>query len=184
MKGSTLIGLLGAVAAYPFMLASIAMSPWFNVYNNALSDLGNVANNGPVAYVYNIGLVLAGLLVAIFAVYITSSRRSGATSAWSIPLAIGSADLALIGVFSEDAGRIHGIVSLIFFLIMAITLLIYSYASWPLGSPRVGAISLFFGIASALIWFIPWPWRGVAIQEATTSGMTAVWLILVALKNT
>jgi hypothetical membrane protein len=35
-------------------------SPWFNHYNNALSDLGNIAWNGWVAFIYNFGLIFSG----------------------------------------------------------------------------------------------------------------------------
>ena len=41
-------------------------------------------------------------------------------------------------------------------------------------------LALGFGILSAIVWFTGWPWSGVAIQEAVASGMTAVWLLLVA----
>lgn len=96
---------------------------------------------------------------------------------------IASFDLALVGVFSENTGSIHGVVSEVFFVMMVITMLAFSYVSWPLGSPRIGAVALIFGILSSFIWFIKWPWPGVAIQESITSGMTAIWLLLVAFKS-
>jgi hypothetical membrane protein len=71
----------------------------------------------------------------------------------------------------------------VFFLMIVVAMLAYSYVSWPLGSPRIGAVALAFGILSAFIWFNSWPWSGVAIQESVTSGMTAVWLLLVAFKT-
>jgi hypothetical membrane protein len=105
------------------------------------------------------------------------------TLVWTLPLVVSAADLAMVGVFSESFGHIHGVVSEIFFLMIVVTLLAYSYVSWPLGSPRIGAVALVFGILSAVIWFVGWPWTGVAIQESVTSGMTAVWLLLVASKT-
>lgn len=182
MRKLRIFGVVAALAAYPFILASIALSPWFNFYNNALSDLGNTVSNGQVGYVYNVGLVVAGVLIISFAVVLSREAPDRRVLIWTVPLVISSLDLAMVGVFSENAGRIHGVVSEIFFLMIVVTMLAYSYVSWPLGSPRIGAVALSFGIFSALIWYLSWPWSGIAIQESATSGMTAIWLILVASK--
>jgi len=172
------------LAAYPFILVSIALSPWFNVYNNALSDLGNTVSNGQVGYVYNTGIVLAGVLSVSFVVLLSREFRNPLVYVWTVPFAISGIDLALVGIFSENTGHIHGTVSEVFFLMIVVSMLAYSYVSWPLGSPRIGAVALAFGILSAIIWFVSWPWSGVAIQEAVTSGMTAVFLLLVAARLT
>ena len=174
--------MIAALAAYPFILASIALSPWFNIYNNALSDLGNTVTNGQVGYVYDAGLVVSGALVLVFAVLASKGSRDRRTLVWGVPLMVAALDLAMVGVFSENTGHIHGVVSEIFFLMIVVAMLAYSYVSWPLGSPRIGAVALAFGILSAFVWFSGWPWSGVAIQESVTSGMTAVWLLLVASK--
>ena len=183
MSRLQMLGVLAALAAYPFILASVALSPWFNIYENALSDLGNTVANGYIGYIYDAGLVVAGAIVLAFAVWSSRGPRDLRVLVWTAPLAIGAFDLALVGVFSENTGHIHGIVSEIFFVMIIIAMLAYSYVSWPLGSPRVGAVALAFGILSAFTWFTSWPWSGVAIQESVTSGMTAVWLMLVALKS-
>ena len=177
------LGVVAALAAYPFIIASIGLSPWFNAYSNALSDLGNTVSNGQVGYVYDAGLEVAGILILAFGAL--AARQAGDRRAlvWILPLMVAAADLALVGAFSENTGHIHGVVSEIFFVMIVVTMLAYSYVSWPLGAPRVGAMALVFGILSAIVWFAPWPWSGVAIQESVTSGMTAVWLLAVALKT-
>ena len=179
-----MLGIAAALAAYPFILVSIALSPWFNLYNNALSDLGNTVSNGQVGYVYNAGLVLAGVLSISFAVLLSRESRRRLALLWTVPFAVSGIDLALVGIFSENTGHIHGTVSVVFFLMIVVTMLAYSYVSWPLGTPRIGAVALVFGILSAIIWFVSWPWSGVAIQEAVTSGMTAIFLLLVAMRLT
>ena len=158
----------------------MAFSPWFNMYNNALSDLGNTVSNGQVGYVYNTGLVVSGALCVSFAVLLSRESPRRLVLLWTVPFTISGLDLALIGIFSENTGQIHGTVSEVFFLMIVVTMLAYSYVSWPLGSPRIGGVALVFGILSAIIWFVTWPWSGVAIQEAVTSGMTAILLLLVA----
>ncbi len=175
-----MFGVVAALAAYPFILASAALSPWFNLYNNALSDLGNTVSNGQVGYVYDVGLVVAGVMIVVFALLLSRGAHDRRVLVWTIPLIVAAFDLAMVGVFSENTGHIHGVVSEVFFLMIVVTMLAFSYVSWPLGSPRIGAIALLFGILSAIIWFVTWPWAGIAIQESLTSGMTAVWLILVA----
>lgn len=180
MRPVKALGIAAALAAYPFIIAAISLSPWFNFYDNALSDLGNTVTNGSVGYVYNAGLILAGALVFAFSVVRSKEGGDPKDLVWSVPLMAASFDLTMVGVFSENTGSIHGLVSETFFLMIVVAMLAYSYVSWPLGSPGIGALALIFGIFSAVIWFVNWPWTGVAIQEAVTSGMTAVWVLLVA----
>jgi len=180
LKALGKFGIAAALAAYPFILASVALSPWFNLYDNALSDLGNTVSNGQVGYVYDAGLVASGAMILLFAVLLSRGARDRRVLIWTVPLMLAAVDLAMVGVFSENTGHIHGVVSEVFFLMIVVAMLAYSYVSWPLGSPRIGAVALVFGILSAVIWYVTWPWSGVAIQESVTSGMTAVWVILVA----
>lgn len=180
MRTYKLLGILGAVAAYPFILTAILLSPWFNFFNNALSDLGNVTLHSSTAWIFNTGLILAGILIAIFGAILTVKNKSWMYLAWTLPLTASGIDLALIGVFPENAGHIHWIVSVIFFSLTIITMLVYSYCSWPLNAPQIGAVALVFGIVSLIVWFVKWPWRGVAIQETSTCIMASICVILIA----
>ncbi|MGQ9515373.1 MAG: DUF998 domain-containing protein [Thermoproteota archaeon] len=183
MKLFKVLGILGAVIAYPFIVVSIMLSPWFNFFNNALSDLGNVSLNGFVAMIYNSGMILSGLIVTIFGISMSFKHVSWKYLIWVLPLLVAGINLMLIGIFPEDAGSIHSQVSEIFFASIAVVSLTYSYASWKLGTPEIGAISLIFGIVSPLIWFVEWPWHGVAIQETITSALSAILLVMVSLRN-
>lgn len=183
MRLYKVLGVLGATIAYPFMALSIAYSPWFSFFDNALSDLGNTVTNGSAAWIYNVGLIVSGLLVASFAVVTSLRHLSWKYLSWTPLLAAAGIDLSLVGFFPVNAGRIHGVVSTMLFALMLVVMLVYSYCSWPLDSPRTGAIALGFSIASAVIWYVSWPWRGVAIQETCASVMTTVWLIVVSLRG-
>lgn len=99
---------------------------------------------------------------------------------WTLPLALASIDLALIGVFNESFGAIHLVVSVIFFFLTAVTLLLYSYVSFPLGAPKTGAVSLVLGIVCAAVWVARFPWQGVAIQETATSLAFAVFVVIIS----
>ncbi|MDQ1281389.1 MAG: hypothetical protein QG670_2654 [Thermoproteota archaeon] len=63
MNTLKLLGILGATMAYLFIIISILASPWFDFYNNALSDLGNAVSHAPTSWIFNLGLFLSGLLV-------------------------------------------------------------------------------------------------------------------------
>jgi hypothetical membrane protein len=180
MRALRALGIAAGIVPWLFILASMLLSPWFNIFDNALSDLGNTSLNSPVAYIFDVGLVLSGLLAAGFGLALSARRRTWKFVAWSIPLTLASVDLSLIGALNESIGSIHGAVSVVFFLMIIVTTLVFSYVSWPLSAPDLGGLALIFGISSALIWFIPWPWKGVAIQESATSAVMAIMLILLA----
>ncbi len=183
-KKRTLLGILAATSSYPFVLASIILSPWFDLFDNALSDLGNLSFNAPIAYIFNAGIMLSGLFLAAFAILVSSGHHDWKYLIWTVPLTFTGLSLALVGIFPIDTGIIHGLVSVAFFVMMIITMLVYSFSSWLLGSPRIGAVALTLGILSALIWSATWPWEGVAIQEALTTAMASFWLIMISRHNT
>lgn len=183
MEYLRILGVFSAVTAYPFIAVSIALSPWFNFYNNALSDLGNIAWNAPVAYVFNFGLILSGSLTVSFALLTSLKHRSWKYLPWSILLTVAGVNLVLIGVFPEDAGIIHRRVSTVFFLSLIVVMLIYSVCSWALKMLVTGMAALIFSIASAAVWTVKWGWDGVAIQETITSLMTTIWLIMVSMQK-
>ncbi len=180
MRAYRLLGVASALLPYLFILVSIAESPWFNIYNNALSDLGNY-QNAPVAYVYNSGLMVGGVLIILFSCLVCYYNRKRSFYTWAALLGAAGVFLALIGVFPENAGAIHGELSVGFFALIAISLLVFSYLSWPVGSPGTGALALVLGIASVIVWTVQWPWHGVAIQESVTSAFAAIWLLSVSL---
>ena len=96
---------------------------------------------------FDIGLVVAGLLMFAFAALVSFRTRDHTVLVWTIPLAVTAVDLALIGVFPENLpGSIHRVISGVLFLMVAFTLLAYGSLSWSLGSPRLGSIALVFGL--------------------------------------
>jgi hypothetical membrane protein len=176
------IGIAGAVVAYGMIALAISVSPWFSWYNNALSDLGNTALHPSTALVFDSGLASAGVLMTFFGILLSKNNISWKFLVWSIPLTISSIDLTLIGIFNESFGAIHLVVSEIFFVSIALTLFLFSYVSFPIGMPRLGALSLIFGVLSSLVWIARFPWQGVAIQETVTSALAALFVIIIGCK--
>ncbi|MGQ9478449.1 MAG: DUF998 domain-containing protein [Thermoproteota archaeon] len=81
-----LVWVLGAVIAYPFIFLSALLSPWFNIYDNALSDLGNTCLNVSVAWIFNGGLVLSGALIAFFSIMLSIKKPFLKYLGGSVPL--------------------------------------------------------------------------------------------------
>jgi len=175
-----MLGMLAGTVPWAFIAVSVLLSPWFNVYNNALSDLGNTSLNSSVAYIFDSGLIVTGLLAATFGLILSFRKKDRRFLIWSVPLTIASLDLSMIGAFNESMGRIHDVVSIVFFVAIVITMLLFGYASRSLSAPGLGVLSLVLGILSAVVWFAPWPWNGVALQETFTSALMAFMLISIA----
>jgi hypothetical membrane protein len=197
LRGLTILGVASALTLDVVILTAIALSPWFDFYDNELSDLGNTQTNGTVAFVFDVGLVVAGLLMFAFAALISYRTRHRRVLVWTIPLAVTAVDLAMVGVFPENVpGSIHRVVSGVLFLMITVTMLAYGSLSQALGSRRVGSIALAFGLFNAFIWVTTWPWSGVvnqwsiwpwggvSIQESLTAAMLSAWLVVVALEMT
>jgi Predicted membrane protein len=178
-----LYGLVAAWAAYPFIAAAVALSPWFSIYDNALSDLGNYGRQGGVAFVFNAGLVVAGLFAAAAGVAIGRAVGSRWALPWAITISLAGVDLALVGVFSEDFGWIHSVVSVALFTLFGLSMLAYAATSVKLGSGWLGLYAACAAIASIIIWGLDWSWRGVAIQELVASLLVSVMLTLISIKH-
>ncbi len=144
-KAAVLCG-FGAVVAF-LVLYMIAMSldSTYVFGKNYLSDLG--VGNG--AWAFNAALVLVGLLLIPFSV-LGLGPALGDTK-WApvskIMLAIAALFLVSIGVFTEDAGDIHGVVSYGFFLTMLVAFVFVALALYKtqyLGESGYGITLLVF----------------------------------------
>ena len=194
-RGLTTLGVVSALTLDLVIAASIALSPWFDFYDNELSDLGNTSSNGLVGFGFDAGLALAGLLMFGFAALVSYTARNPRALVWTIPLAVTACALTMVGVFPENfPGSVHRAVSGVLFLMIAVTLLSYGVFSRSLGSLGARSMALVFGLVTAFTWVTTWPWSGVvnqwsvwpwggvAIQESLTAAMLSIWLVVVALK--
>ena len=105
-----------------FTLTSIAFFPRLvSPLNDWLSDLGNSTYNPRGAIFYNAGCILTGLALfpffAGFYYWYTDERwRKSLIVVTQAVGFIAAFSLMMIGVFSEDAGAIHHLWSLVFFV--------------------------------------------------------------------
>ncbi len=168
-----LLGIIGPVIAYFFIIVSIALSPWFNWQNNALSDLGHAARS--VAPLYNFGLLLGGLFIVIYSVTIFHyyAKYAGYCLLFSALL------LQLVAAFDEVYGFLHFSVSVLLFVSFGLTSLVYFVE-------RRSAVALAAFIVSLVSWIL---WvgvyfeaTGVAVPEAISSLATASWVVSSAIR--
>lgn len=112
--------LLSVITPLVAILVAAVSSGWFNIVENALSDLGH-ATRSRVAPVFNTGLVTGGILA--YTVAITSrdvKRRYNAVLVFSAIM------LIFVGVFDEVYGRLHFYVSVLFFLGLLVFTALYA----------------------------------------------------------
>jgi hypothetical membrane protein len=170
-KAAVLCG-LGAVVAF-LVLYMIAMSldSTYVFGKNYLSDLG--VSNG--AWAFNAALIVTGLLLMPFSV-LGLGPAFGDTM-WAmiskIMLVIAALFLVSIGLFTEDAGDIHGVVSYSFFLTMLVAFVFVAQAlhkSKYLGKSGYGSTLLVFVFGAGLL-----PMGGNPLSETLAVLGIIVW---------
>jgi len=174
-------GLAGPLTAFLGIALAMALSSsWFSWFDNALSDLGV----SPAAPFFNGGLILCGIITLPFALRLTLILRqrhplpgiiSGLLLTASMIFLIG------VGVFTENAGRIHGAVSVLFF----VTLLLSGLAAGVTlaldpSTLLHGVLAIALSLAATITWILYWllqPWNGVAIPEFISAISAYLWVI-------
>ena len=149
---------------------SIILSPWFSFFKNALSDLGHSTQSN-VAPLFNLGLCSGGILLIIFGGVCVSSITNNKVI--GLILALSGYFLTLIAVFDEIYGRLHYIISLLFFLSLALGTLTYAYTYKSFKALSM----LFIGTAIWVLYFMKIIKCGIAIPELVSILVVLVWYI-------
>ncbi|MHA1653168.1 MAG: DUF998 domain-containing protein [Candidatus Thorarchaeota archaeon] len=178
-----LVGAVAPLVALLCIVTAIAISPWFSWFDNALSDLGNYNNGMPAAAIFNAGLITTGAMLFVFLMRLMGRVHDTLTRVGLAIFSISVAFLTLIGVFSENAGKIHFWASVGFFFT-------FPFAMWAVGLSWLRFVHLrWFAVTSILLPFVSlylWTvtfggtasWTGVAIQEILTALTAIVWIWL------
>ena len=182
-------GIASPIIGIITVLLSVYFSPWFIWQENALSDLGVEQAGGTqiAIYLFNIGLIIAGSLIAVFAVLTRSSLPSNRRSkiAYAI-LFIGGINLALVGIFTENFPVIHRIVALLYFVTTPISLMIIgsvkiasdrTFGLFSIGSGAIALVAILGLVLSIVVGraAIPVP-EGAAIPEFIEAVILSVWI--------
>ncbi len=172
-KVYSLLGVAGPLLAFVSTGVSIALSPWFSWWENALSDLGHSVESG-VAPIFNLGLLTAGFLTSVYA--ITVFREHSKYT--SVCMVVSAFLLQLVSTFDEVYGFLHYVVSVLFFVSMGAASVAYAVERRSV----LSAAAFVVGLSSwALYWMKAYS-AGVAVPEAISSAAVASWVMSSALK--
>jgi hypothetical membrane protein len=163
---------------------AVASYTQFSWFDNALSDLGVVS--GVTGLIFNFGLIASGVLCIVFVIGLfifLGKNVLGRVGAFVLFLTC----LALvgIGVFPESFGATHYFVSVMFFVLLPVSLLVIVAAFLWSREVRMGVFTLFIAVAAAIPWallfsvhYVP----GVAIPEIASGIAGSVWTIVLGYK--
>jgi hypothetical membrane protein len=178
-------GILAPIIAFTFILAAITSFPKFNWTNNALSDLGIIPGiTGPL---FNFGLCASGLLSFNFALFglLNYLGKGWVGKIGAGVFAVASLALFCIGVFNENFSPTHYLVSVAFFVLLPISLLIITGSFALKHQSKLALFTLLVAVAAATPWALYFTMHyvaGVAIPEFISGLAGAVWIITLSYK--
>jgi len=153
---------LGAI-----VIAISRATRWFSWQHNWLSDLG--VHEGS-ALPFNAGLFISGVLALVLARGVYSYYRHYAPSRiGALIFMAGACALMGIGVFTEDAGRIHYVVSVLFFSLVPISYMVMGGCALVRHAKKRGAVPFAAGLLAGVMWALPWPGTAGALPEITAA---------------
>jgi hypothetical membrane protein len=185
-------GLIGIVASL-FGLCAVITATFlagntFSWNKNALSDIG-VSTVSLAANVFNISLVVAGLLNFIFALGFTKANAKNTLFyLGGLLLVLGGIFLSLVGVFTEAYGRLHFYVSAGYFGLFSLAIIMNGFAFRRAGQAAWGNVSMLTGLIAALVMLsgtiVEWHillGLGFAVPELVASLIFSAWTIWMGL---
>lgn len=168
-----LSGIFGPLIAYLSIAVSIVFSPWFSWERNALSDLGHSVKSG-VASVYNLGLLVAGFLLIVYAATVFKEHAKYT----SVFLVISSFMLQLVATFDEVYGLLHFAVSLLFFILIGVSSIVYAVER----RSSFAGVMFIVNFGSWILYGMRIYHAGIAVPETISSLAAVLWIILSAVK--
>jgi len=174
--------MVAPILVFSLIFLAIGLAPGFNWNKNALSDLGV----GATAPIFNSALIAGGLLLLPFSIGLRQTLPRGALSLLgTILLSLGMLVLSGIGLFPEDAGRIHLYLSVAFFALLPLSFLLIGFSELSQQKSRAsGMLTILTGLLAALIWALHWSIRlgGVAVPETISALLGSAWAIAMGAK--
>lgn len=175
-------GFLTPLIAFALIFSAIASYPEFSWTENALSDLGIVT--GATAVLFNSGLLVSGALCFVFATGLFRFLRERAVGKiGAVVFLLASVTLFAIGVFPEDIRPTHYIVSVMFFTLLPVSMLIITGAFGLLRQVRMAVFTLLVAVAAAAPWVLYFTVHyvsGVAVPEAVSAFAGSVWAVVLS----
>lgn len=188
-----LCGIIGPLIAITGIAIAILISPWFNWFTNALSDLGHpwmlggsngVPGYNPAAPIFNSALIITGLLTLVLTVWLIRYEyfeRSTLGVIAAILLTTSQFFLIGIGIFHEGYGQLHFIVSVGFFSTLILAGMLFGIRLMLEKETRIyGVFTFALAFISLLVWvlysFGLTTFSGVAIPEIISAIAAMIWV--------
>ena len=167
-----LFGVFGPLLVYMSIAASLVLSPSFRWETNALSDLGHAVTSD-VAWVFNLGLLLAGFFLMIYAM--TTFKKHANYS--SFCLLVSAFFFQLLAVINGSYGSLHYAVAVPHFLMLSVTSIVYTVEKRSAFALATFLVVMFSWLLYALNIFSV----GIAVPE-TVSKLVLLWIMYSALR--
>ncbi len=184
LRISGVCGILAPIVAFSCIFLAIAFYPEFSWTGNALSDLG--VQEGVTAILFNSGLIVSGILSLIFASGLFIFLRDkllGKIGAFISVLSFLA--LIAIGVFPENVKPTHYYVSVAFFVLLPIAMLVIGATFLLMARVKMSLFTFLAAIIAAVVWgiqfsihFVP----NVAIPETVSAFSALTWSIFLGFK--
>jgi hypothetical membrane protein len=180
IRTAGILGVLTPIVAFTCIIASTQLASSFSWTDNALSDLGVMP--GTTALLFNTGLIVGGALAAIFAIglYLTF-ERSILGKIGAIILLLSTLALISIGIFTERFKPTHLYVSVAFFALFPISMLILSTSFFMSNDRKRAMFTLAVALFAAAVWALEFTIKyvpGVAIPETLSALGASCWTIV------
>ncbi len=167
-----LFGVFGPLLVYISILLSLVLSPWFSWESNALSDLGHAVTRD-AAPIFNLGLLLAGFLMMIYALTVFQKHAKYS----SFCLLVSTFLVQLLAVFNEVYGSLHYVVAVPHFVMLSLTSIVYTVEKRSAVALSTFIIVMFSWLLYGLNIFN----IGIAVPE-TVSKLVLAWIMYSAIK--
>ncbi len=138
-KIAGLLLIIGGIICILGIIVSEALYPGYSTSRNYISDLGV----GPSAFIFNSSLFILGVLILFSAYFIYKAFK---TKFFLVLISLAGIGAIGVGVFTEEAGILHGIFSLIVFLFGGLS----AIASYKLQKPPLSYLSVILGVVVLL----------------------------------
>lgn len=171
IKLGGICGIIAPLIALACIGIAAGLTPWFSWTDNLLSELAGPANSRNVAFpIFNIGLIIAGLLGMFFGWVLWESGmlKNNIGKFGAVLLVVDMIFLWGIGVFPMASGATHAIFTISFFVLLPIFQLLIAISLYSTSEKRVGLIMLLMAVVSFTaipLFFIPTPVGSNAIAE-------------------
>ena len=180
LKVAGVLGLVTPIFVFTCILGAVASSSSFSWINNALSDLG--VQSGFTETLFNSALVVSGLLFMIVAIGLFVFLGKSLVGKVGVCLfSVACVALMGIGVFNETFRPTHYIVSVMLFVFLPVSLLVFVGAFWQEGRRKLSLFTLALGLVAAAPWLLQFAVHyvsGIAIPESVSGLAGAAWTMV------